>query len=197
MVVLKNEVAQKKVLSLGARDDGGAVPDGRKWYIAIVQTNCERRVREQLEKLGIEAFVPTQTDVRIYRGRRREVERVLLRSRVCVRVLPDRQSRAYVKKMMYVKSFVTTPGTYQDAVIPERQMDMFKYMLGCSDVAVSIVVDDIKVGRYVRVARGCFQGLEGNICEVGGKNSPCVGIHLDMLGYACVTINVSDLEFLE
>lgn len=177
-------------------DDGGAVPDGKKWYIAIVHTNCEQKVKGYLEKMDVEGFVPVQAYVRVIGKRKKEMERVVIRSRVFVRCLPDRASRTAVKKVLFVKDFVTYPGTYQDAVIPDRQMEQFKYMLGCNDAQV-IVSDNVKMGQRVRVARGYFKGFEGNICELPNKKGTYVGVNMNILGCACVSINLSDLEMLE
>lgn len=177
-------------------DDGGAVPDGKKWYIAIVHTNCEQKVKGYLEKMDVEAFVPVQTYVRVIGKRKKEMERVVIRSRVFVRCLPDSSSRTAVKKVLFVKDFVTYPGTYQDAVIPDRQMEQFKYMLGCNDTQV-IVSDNVKLGQRVRVARGYFKGFEGNICEIPNKKGTYVGVNMNILGCACVSICLSDVEILD
>lgn len=98
------------------------------------------------------------------------MERVVIRSRVFVHCYPDSASRTVVKKVLFVKDFVTYPGTYQDAVIPDLQMEQFKYMLGYNDAQV-IVSDNIKMGQQVRVARGYFKGFEGNICEIPNKKA--------------------------
>lgn len=177
-------------------DDGGAVPDGKKWYAAIVHTNCEQRVKGYLEKMGEEAFVPVRTYVRMAGKRRKETERVVIRSRVFVRCLPAGASRTAVKKVLFVKGFVTYPGTYRDAVIPDRQMEQFKYMLGCGDAEV-IVSGNVKLEQRVRVARGYFKGFEGNICKLPGRKGTYVGVNMDILGCACVSISLSDLEFPE
>lgn len=177
-------------------DDGGAVPDGKKWYIAIVHTNCEKRVMEYFECMGVDAFLPVQTCVREVRGRKKEMERIVLRSRVFVRISPDSASRVRVKRVLHVKGFVTYPGTNRDAVIPDWQMQQFRYMLGVLDSGV-VVTDDIKIGQRVRVTRGYLKGLVGNVCEVPSQKGTCIGVGMDILGYACVSIDVSDIEFLE
>ena len=177
-------------------DDGGAMPDGKQWYVAIVHTNCEKKVKSYLEKMGVEVFVPVQTYVRMVGKHKKEMERVVIRSRVFVRCYPDSASRTAVKKVLFVKDFVTYPGTCQDAVIPDQQMKQFKYMLGCSDVQV-IVSDNIQMGHRVRVARGYFKGFEGNICELPNKKGTFVGVTMNILGCACVSISLSDLEFLD
>lgn len=177
-------------------DDGGALADGKKWYIAVVQTNCERRVLSNLEKMGVEAFIPIQRVYKMYKGKRREVEQIVIRSRVFVHIYPDNSSRTAIKRTMYVKKFVCYPGTYQDAAIPDEQINMFKYMLGTSNDKV-VLTDDVKLGGKVRIARGTLCGLEGNICEVGKQKHICVGIRMDILGFACVKVELADLEMLE
>lgn len=177
-------------------DDGGAVPDGKQWYVAIVHTNCEKKVKSYLEKMGVEAFVPIQTYVRMIGKRKKDMERVIMRSRVFVRCHSDNTSRTAVKKVLFVTDFVTYPGSCKDAVIPDPQMEQFKYMLGYSDAQI-IVSDNIQMGQRVRVARGYFKGFEGNICEIPSKKGTYVGVNINILGYACVSISLSDLELLD
>lgn len=182
--------------SVSSTDDGGAMLDGRKWYIAIVQTNCERKVLSALERRGIEAFVPVQRVIKTCQGKQKEVEQVVLRSRVFVRIYPDSSSRTSIKKTIYVKKFVCYPGTYEDAIIPDSQIRLFQYMLGVLTEKI-IFTGDLKLGSKVRVVRGALCGLEGRICELNMKNHVCVGIHMDILGIACVRVNLNDLEVLE
>lgn len=177
-------------------DEGGALHDGKRWYIAIVQTNCERKVLLNLKKIGVEAFIPVQRVGKMYQGKRREVEQVVIRSRVFIRICPDSSSRTAIKQTMYVKKFVCYPGTYQDAPIPDEQIDLFRYMLGTSDDKV-VLTDNVKLGSRARIIRGVLCGLEGNICEVGTQKHICVGVRMDILGFACVKVELADLEILE
>lgn len=184
------------VPSVTETDDGGAVADGKEWYVAIVHTNCEKKVKDYLEKMNVEVFVPVQSYIRCVGKHKKEMERVVIRSRVFVHCPPDSASRTAVKKVQFVKGFVTYPGTYQDAVIPDSQIEQFKYMLRYNDAQV-ILSDNVKLGQHVRVARGYFKDFEGYICEISNKKGTYVGVNMNILGCACVSISLSDLEILE
>ena len=78
------------------------------------------------------------------------------------------------------------------AVIPDRQMEKFKFMLDYSEEAVELCTTPLAVGEQVRVIKGPLAGLEGELVTVGGKSK--VVVRLDMLGYAQVDIPVGFVE---
>jgi transcription antitermination factor NusG len=48
-----------------------------KWYVLQVRPRSEKKVEQQLKKLGVEACVPTQKQVRLWSDRKKVVDSVL------------------------------------------------------------------------------------------------------------------------
>lgn len=179
---------------------GGAVGVSnapRRWYVAIVTANHEKAVGDKLAALGIENYVATQPEMRVWRnGRRKLVDRVVLRSMVFIRC--TEAERLQHVRLPYIIRYMTDRAAGGDnlrkppAVIPDRQIDTLRFMLGNSDNPVSITQQYAK-GDKVRVARGGLRGLEGEVLSAPDGKSILV-VSLDLLGTARVEIDTMDLE---
>lgn len=77
-------------------------------------------------------------------------------------------------------------------VIPDEQMERFKFMLDYSDEAVEMCAAPLAPGELIRVVKGPLKGLEGELVEVDGKAK--VVVRLDLLGCAGVDMPVGFVE---
>lgn len=69
-------------------------------------------------------------------------------------------------------------------------------MLGQSETSVEMRDHVFKTGDHVRIARGPLKGMEGELCRVDdGKTM--VSVQIDCLGYACVSVEMGELEGVE
>ncbi|MCD8394040.1 MAG: UpxY family transcription antiterminator [Bacteroidales bacterium] len=162
------------------------------WFVARVQVNCERRSAQKINALGIETFVPTQTELHQWSDRRKKIERVVLPLLVFFRT--DEARAREIERLSFVKSLMRAPGESKIASIPDDQIDRFKFMLGNADSDVTIS-QRVQKGDKVRIARGKLQGLEG-IVTLASENRSQVSIAIDYIGYASITISKSDLELI-
>lgn len=78
------------------------------------------------------------------------------------------------------------------AVIPEEQMERFRFMLDYSPEAVEICSTPLAAGDAVKVIKGPLAGLEGELVMIGGKSK--VAVRLDMLGCAHVDMPIGYVE---
>lgn len=170
----------------------------RTWFVAIVNNNTEKASQERLEKLGYECYVATQTVVRIWRnGRKGKVDKVLLPSIVFIKCT-ERERRdvvtlPFINRFMTNKAAKTTGLTKPIAVIPQRQIDTLRFMLGQTDVPVSITDAPYKVHDKIVVVRGSLKGLEGEVVRCVDNKSELI-VRIDILGCASITIDTLDIE---
>ncbi len=55
------------------------------WFVAIVNHNSEKRSSEKLNNMNIENYLPTQTELRVWRnGRKAKVDRIVIPSIIFV-----------------------------------------------------------------------------------------------------------------
>ena len=172
------------------------------WFVAIVNHNAEKVAAEKLEKLGIKNYLPTQPEIRVWKnGRKAKVDRVVIPSTIFVYC--TEQQRREIVELPFINRFMinnagVSNGIYHKplAVIPEKQIEILKFMLGNSDTPVTISTKPLNRGDLVKVIRGKLTGLEGEVMDLSKDRVELILV-LDFLG--CVkleiaTINVEKIE---
>ena len=162
----------------------------KRWIAALVQMCTEKKVGERLTKLGVENYVPTQTEIRQWSDRKKKVERVVIPMVVFVHT--DEKTERSLRMHSFIRKILTYPGQTNAAVIPDDQIDRLKFMLRQSDSPVEMMEQHLQVGDKVHIVRGALQGLEGELYKNVDKSM--VAIHIEALGYACVSVSVEDIE---
>ena len=165
----------------------------KRWIAALVQMCMEKNVGERLTKLGVENYVPTQTEIRQWSDRKKKVERVVIPMVVFVHT--DEKTERSLRMHSFIRKILTYPGQTTAAVIPNDQIDRLKFMLRQSDSPVEMMEQRLQVGDKVQIVRGALQGLEGELYKNVDKSM--VAIHIEALGYACVSVSVEDIEKIE
>lgn len=172
------------------------------WFVAIVNHNSEKRTSEKLHRMGIENYLPTQTELRVWKnGRKTKVDRIVIPSTVFVYC--TEQKRKEIVGLPFIFRFMTDrAGTSTGSIskplatIPENQIERLKFMLGQSDVSVEITAKPFRVGDKVRVIRGSLAGIEGEVLELKNTKSELV-VDLDIFGCARLAIDTINLELLK
>ena len=165
----------------------------KRWIAALVQMCMEKKVGERLTKLGVENYVPTQTEIRQWSDRKKKVERVVIPMVVFVHT--DEKTERTLRMHSFIRKILTYPGQTTAAVIPDDQIDRLKFMLRQSDSPVEMMEQHLQVGDKVHIVRGALQGLEGEFYKSVDKSM--VAIYIEALGYACVSVSVEDIEKIE
>lgn len=178
MIANKNE--NKEVLP--ANVTGRSVAFSKRWLVAIVSIHHEKKTSERLTKMGIENFLPIQQEVHQWSDRQKKIDHVLLPMMIFVHV--DFQEQKETLTLSSVTRYMVLRGESIPAVIPEEQMDRFKFMLDYSGETVCMSTSPLSPGEKVRVIKGPLAGLEGELINVNGKSK--VAVRLNMLGCACV-----------
>lgn len=168
------------------------------WYIAIVPVRHEFRIDEILKGMGYETYVASQKETKILGNKKREVERIVISSRIFIHVTET--ERLKLLKTNVVKRFVTdracTPNSYGRhplAVVPDQQMEMLRFMLFNADSAVDFSDMPVRKGAPVKVVRGCMKGLEG-IATEDSEGRTRIHVQLDILSSASVIIDINSIE---
>ncbi len=199
----KEDSAEKGAKAAGSKEDGAekgvsAASLPRRWYVAVVSHNSEKKVAERLAGLGQESWVASQKVRRIWRnGRKATVDRVVIPSKVFVKCTePERRE---IVKLPFISRFLSDRALSGSsitasrlAVIPQEQIDRLRFMLGQSDVPVEITAAPYRPGDRITVVRGSLKGLRGEVVRTAdGKTE--LAVRLDMLGCARLIIDSSDV----
>lgn len=155
----------------------------KKWLVAYVRLHHEKKTAERLTAMNIENFLPVQEEIRQWTYRKKKIERF---------VHVDAAERSQVLTLSAISRYMVLHGEHTPAVIPDEQMERFKFMLDYSDEAVEMCAAPLVPGELIRVVKGPLKGLEGELVEVDGKAK--VVVRLDLLGCAGVDMPVGFVE---
>lgn len=181
--------------------DGAVGVPEEKWFVAIVNPRHEKSVAEKLVNLGCSAYVATQSELHVWKnGRRKMVDRVVIPSVVFVKCTEATRREIvtlpFILRFMVNRSCRTESLGRSLAVIPEEQISRLKFMLGQSDEPVDFVPTAFHVNENVRVIRGYFNGLTGEIMK-DSDGSHLLVVGLSILGGAVVHVKPQDVEKIQ
>ena len=162
----------------------------KSWLAAYVRLFHEKKTRDRLTAMGIESFLPVQEEIHQWSDRRKKIERVVIPMMIFVHV--DPAERAEVLTLSSVSRYMVLRGQSTPAVIPDEQMERFRFMLDYSEEAIEVCSSPLAPGEQVRVIKGPLAGLEGELVTIDGKSK--VAVRLDMLGCAHVDMPVGFVE---
>ena len=173
--------------------------ENRKWYVAIVNNNTEKAAQDRLTKLGYETYVAKQKVIRVWKnGKKARVDKVLLQTLVFIKCTETERKEIvtlpYINRFMTNRTCASTNSlTKPPAVIPQKEIDTLRFMLGQSDVPVSLIDTPYKINDRITVIRGSLKGLEGEVVESENGKSEII-VKIDILGCARVVIDTTDIE---
>ena len=188
--------------ALGVDDAVGvcSATEERAWYVAVVNRNSEKLIREKLLQKGYDAYVASQIEEhRWANGRKKKVERVVISARLFI-YLTEAERREVVT-LPYINYFMTDKaravnafGVHPLAVIPDREMQMLRFMLCNADAPVDFVSTPFRAGDRIRIMRGPLKGFEGEIARLTGETY--VFVRLSILGAALTRVTPQDIEVI-
>lgn len=144
------------------------------WFVAKTRYfRQEIRMRDELSRRGVDAFVPTM-NVRKTRGSG-SYEKVLAPNIVFVRATKAEACMLVVRDRFPIQ-FVPDCATRQMMVVPDKQMDDFRRVFDLSIEEGGLVDKPLKVGEKVRVTKGALKGVEGYVVELLGRTYVVVSL---------------------
>ena len=162
----------------------------KSWLVVCVQSNREKKTYERLKALGYDSFLPLQEETHRWSDRSKKVQRVVIPMVVFVRISPS--ERIPVLRLPSVSRFMVLRGESTPAIIPDAQMERFRFMLDYSEEAICMNYSPLARGKKVRVIKGPLTGLVGELVALDGKSK--IAVRLDMLGCACVDMPIGYVE---
>ena len=173
-------------------------PEQLFWYVAVVNRNSEKLIREKLLQKGYEAYVASQMEEHVWaNGRKKKVEHVLISARIFIRLTEE--ERREVVRLPYISYFLTDKarstnefGVHPLAVIPDREMQMLRFMLCNADSPVDFVSTQFRAGDRIRIVRGALKGFEGEVTRLSGETY--IFVRLSVLGSALTRVLPQDIE---
>ena len=156
------------------------------WYVA---NTCrqEKKIKQRLDSMGIENFIPFQQIARKIHGVDKLIE---------VPVIPNLVFIHTTFKSCMSLRYLRDRETGNFLIVPDKQMNDFMFLLDFSKEMVEVVNENLKKGDKVRVIKGDFAGIEGELIRVKGHKRVVVRLE-GVVSLATAYIPGSFLEKIE
>jgi transcription antitermination factor NusG len=170
-----------------AEDPRGRAAAGLSWFAIWTRSRHEQAVREQLERKGYEAFLPTVTRWSRWKDRRKKIDWPLFPGYCFARFEPA--SRLGVLTCAGVASIVSFDGDI--APIPEQEIDAIRRLVE-SDLQYD-PCPLIREGAVVEVTHGPLKGVVGRLTRKGAHARLMLAV--DLIGQAVsVEVDAADVR---
>jgi transcription antitermination factor NusG len=157
------------------------------WYAVWTRSRHEQVVREQLERKGLEAFLPMITRWSRWKDRKKQIDWPLFPGYCFARF--DADGRLPVLKCTGVVSIVSFEG--RPAPIPEHEIDGIRRLVQ-SDLQYD-PCPLIREGMMVEVKHGVLKGVIGRLIRKGSHARLVLSV--DLIGQAVsVEVDAADVK---
>ena len=161
----------------------------RKWFAIYTRPRAEKKVYEQLQKIGIETYLPLKKELKQWKDRKKWVETPLFTSYIFVRV----KFKEYYEIPKNIRGFVKyiTIGGNRIAV-RDKEIDTIKKMLQYS-TNIEVSNETYKLNEEVEIKTGLMKGLKGKLINFSGNHK--IAIKIETIGsMLIVKINKNEVR---
>nr|WP_319397898.1 UpxY family transcription antiterminator [uncultured Carboxylicivirga sp.] len=157
------------------------------WYALYTKSRAEKKVLEQLTKLGITAYLPMRKMLRQWSDRKKWVEMPVISSYIFVYI--PKEDYRLVFEANGVVAYVSYKG--KACTIPDSDIQAMKRTIE-NQLNFDIETDQLKKGQTITVTSGPLQGITGEITDV--KGSKKLYLRISNIGYTLV-VDMADATF--
>lgn len=168
--------------------------DSEYWIAAYTRPRSEKKAAKELYALGVEVYLPIQTQMRRWSDRKKKVEVVVIPMVIFAKV--NNETLDKVKQHPLILNPISFPGKKEPAPIPNVQIEQLKFILGQSDIPVDYDPNIVKVNDSVRVTRGKLMGLCGEVKSCSDSLYELI-VQIDLLGGAKLIIPKTDVDVIK
>ena len=166
----------------------------QRWYVA---NTCrqEKKIKQRLDNMGIENFIPFQQVARKIHGVDKIIEVPVIPNLVFIRTTL-KNCMILIQEYGFDMRYLRDRETGNFLVVSDKQMKDFIFLLDFSKEMVEVVNENLKKGDKVRVIKGDFAGIEGELVRVKGHKRVVVRLE-GVVSLATAYIPGSFLEKIE
>ena len=165
-----------------------------RWYVA---NTCrqEKKIKQRLNTMGIENFIPFQQIARKIHGVDKLIEVPVIPNLVFIHTTL-KTCMSLIQEYAFDMRYLRDRETGNFLIVPDKQMNDFMFLLDFSKEMVEVVNENLKKGDKVRVIKGDFAGIEGELIRVKGHKRVVVRLE-GVVSLATAYIPGSFLEKIE
>jgi transcriptional antiterminator RfaH len=164
-------------------------PDQTKkcWFALYTKPRHEFKAAEQIERLGVEYYLPVIQRVSQWSDRKKTIAEPLIRGYIFIHA--DEKERLKSLEEYSILRCVFDKG--KPAVIPEWQMENLVNFL--KKESEYFIYEGLIPGSRVRINKGPFQGVIGVIRQ--SENQHTLAVTIELLNRSVLTHISRDIEF--
>lgn len=163
-----------------------------KWYAARTRHQKEKKIKQYLLELNIECFIPFRMVVVERDGRKKEKEKPVIPGFIFIRS-DFKTALSLTNEHGIEMTYMRDLEKKSLLVVPDKQMEDFMFLLDFSEEAVKLENAKLKRGKRVRVIKGNFAGIEGELIRIKGHKRVVVRLE-GLFSLATTYIPASYLE---
>ena len=145
------------------------------WYVLHTKPRSEKKVEEKLLSLGISAYCPTRSEIRLWSDRKKRIQVPVLPSMVLVNI--DDKDINRVFESPEVVRYMFWLG--QRAIVRQSEVDILKKYLKGDYNLINSKLSNIKVGDNFSLSS--FNNEKGVVNRISNNN---IWIYLKSIGYS-------------
>jgi transcriptional antiterminator RfaH len=159
-----------------------------RWYPVYTHSRAEKKANRELNRKGIQTYLPLKKAVKQWSDRKKIIEEPLIKSYLFAYI----SAKEYAEVLMTngIARFIYFANGV--ASIPDQQIHDLKLLLA-TDADLELIDYDIKPGESVLIKAGPFKGMRAELVSVHNKQR--IILRLQDMGYS-ININTS-IAFIE
>lgn len=160
------------------------------WYVLRVTYQRELIAKTIFKELNIKTFIPTRNASSIDKnGKQTTKEVAIIHNYIFVYSCKDKIDEIKKNKIPWLRYVMLKDGNTQKKImtVPDKQMGYFIAVAGNDENEHTYICPDetnLKMGDYVRILGGPFEGVEGVYMKINNKKQKCVVVKI--VGIAAV-----------
>lgn len=135
------------------------------WYVIYTKPKWEKKVSEQLQKIGINCYCPLINKIQQYSDRKKKVEVPLFNHYVFVQLAEKDRNLVFMSPG--VVRYLYWLGKH--AIVKDHEINTIKNWLEKGD-KLNVAVTQYKIGETIRLSSGPFLDQNATIKEVTNKH---------------------------
>lgn len=135
-----------------------------KWYVIYTKSRNEKKVEERLNQIGLEAYCPVKTEIRVWSDRKKKVLVPLLPSMVLVKLLQSERNRVF--DVAGVVRYMFWDG--EPVEVRDCEVDVLKDVEENASLALR-GVEALQPGSDIEMSDFGFDAQSGEVKHISGN----------------------------
>ncbi len=157
------------------------------WYALYTKSRAEKKVLEQLTRMGIKAYLPMKKILRQWSDRKKWVEMPVISSYIFINI--PKQDYRRVFDVNGVVAYVSYKG--KACTIPDSDIEAMRRTIE-NQLDFDVETDKLEKGQTITVTSGPLKGIIGEVLEVQGAKK--LYLQISNIGYTLV-VDLADATF--